>query len=318
MSGPAAAMDGEDGGGQSPLPALVNPAAMRAYIVERMVGSTGAPAEVVEAGRSVGGRLGPLFARTLAAALPVPLDVTFLDARLLRLGEAHPAERGAVMSSVGLGSESGLLVLDGAGVDLAVGVMFGADPLGAAIPLAREPSPIERDVAGVVLQAFGQALAEAADPVPTLPLPALLSGAALEREPRRDVAAVALSFRLGGAEGGTLTFALPQRLVLRRARPAGEDGADWGGRISGELMRSTVSIQATMVLGRLTLGELDALVPGMVVPLEAQASTTAKLSARGRTIFSGEFGQIDGRYSLLLGEPFDAAADLMQTLSAAR
>ncbi len=137
----------------------------------------------------------------------------------------------------------------------------------------------------------------------------------------RDNPAVCLLFRVGeSGAGGTITVFVPQRLLLRRASdmPSTAAGTDWAPRIEGELMRSTVTLEAAMPLSRLTLGVVSEWQVGAVVAIDADAPSAVRLSARGRSLFTCEFGRAGQTYTLRLGEPHDPARELIDavTLSA--
>ena len=79
-------------------------------------------------------------------------------------------------------------------------------------------------------------------------------------------------------------------------------------------MRSTVDLQATMPLARMTLGELAALHEGQVIELDEDAQSQARLSARQKTLFVCEFGKLGQNYTVRIRHPFDAGQELIDGL----
>ena len=132
-----------------------------------------------------------------------------------------------------------------------------------------------------------------------LPAPQAWSGTEARRHVLRDGAAVRMVFGLSTpADAGTVTVTIPQRVLLSRgeAMDAGDGqavGADWGARFSEEVMRSAVTLEATMPLARLTLGDLADFEHGQVIEFAETAQSQARLEARGKTLFVCEFASSD-------------------------
>ena len=79
-------------------------------------------------------------------------------------------------------------------------------------------------------------------------------------------------------------------------------------------MRSTVTLEATMPLARLTLGDLAGFEPGQVIEFEETAQSHAKLSARDKTLFVCEFGKLGQNYTVRIRHPYDAGQDFIDGL----
>jgi flagellar motor switch protein FliM len=111
---------------------------------------------------------------------------------------------------------------------------------------------------------------------------------------------------------------VPQRILLKdpvdpaAAKDAGASA--WGARFGEEVMRSTVSIVATMPVSQLTLGELSVLSVGQVVPFDIEARNKVVLTARGRTLFMGEFGKLGQNYTVRVASPYDGEQDIIDEL----
>lgn len=317
------------------MPDPQTPADLRAYIVERLVGDTGEPQAVLDAARSLAERAAPKISAALNAQFAAPLPpLAVEEVALCRFADAarHDEPLAAFLVVASPSSPDALaLGLDALALGAAVGAMFGADPDLPPVPVGAEPSAIERDVAAMVL---GECVAAVNGSGPRAfgldgPLPAPLTGAALARVSLRDGPAVRIRCRLGaegGPPGGAILFSMPQRVLLKHRGPPTETPAasgpaapepkpDWSAHLGDEVMRTGVALSAAMPLGRLTLGDIAALEPGQVLAIEAQATAQVRLSARGRTLFSGELGRLGPRYTVRIGEPLDAARDLLDSLA---
>ncbi len=99
-------------------------------------------------------------------------------------------------------------------------------------------------------------------------------------------------------------------MATREGVPASE----WRDRFSEEVMRSTVALEATMPLSRLTLGDLATFEEGQVIELDEAAQTQVRLSARGQTLFVCEFGKLGQNYTVRVRHPFDAGQDFIDGL----
>jgi flagellar motor switch protein FliM len=166
-----------------------------------------------------------------------------------------------------------------------------------------------------------QALDSSGRPPLELRLPArrAMSGIEARRHVLRDGAAVRIVLGIStSADSGTITVTMPQRIVLggregSRARQE-EDASNWSARFSEEVMRSAVSIEASMPLTKLTLGDLASLEVGQVIDFDETAQSRARLSARGQTLFVCEFGKLGQNYTVRIRHPFDAGQDFMDGL----
>ncbi|MBN9550645.1 MAG: flagellar motor switch protein FliM, partial [Alphaproteobacteria bacterium] len=208
-------------------------------------------------------------------------------------------------------------------VAVMVSALFGGDPDQPVAPIERDLSQIEADVATIVFQEVAAALNGSGKRSLELRLPApkAMAGSEARRRVLRDGAAVRIVYGLSTpSDSGTLTVMIPQRLLIsaRGAAAAGEDGEttelDWRARFSEEVMRSTVRLEATMPLARLTLGDLAAFVPGQVIEFEEKAQLNARLSARDKTLFVCEFGKLGQNYTVRISHPHDAGQDFIDGL----
>lgn len=306
----------------NPSPAVppATPAEMRAYIVERLVGDTGAPERVLAAARALGEAAEPPFGAGLAGLLATRLAVELKGVELARTVDARGmVEKGdlLVVASGAGASDAAFMALDGQALALCVSAMFGGDPALPPVPIARDPSPIEREVAAAVLAELAQALNGAGTLGLHLPLPDLLAGAEARKFMPRDGPAAKLTFRVAaGANSGEISVLVLQRLLLARApaAPAASAPAEWGTHFGGEIMRSALAVEAVMPLARMTLGALGTFAVGDTIPLDAGATGDARLLVRGKMLFVCEFGRLGAHYTVRVKEPFSAAKDFMDGL----
>lgn len=303
-----------------------NPAELRASIVERLIGETGEPDHIVSAARAVAERALPNIIQALGGKLAAPIDLDIETVELARLAQARP-QRGHHAMTVASSSSSPdalILLMDSAAVAVLVSALFGGDPDLPVTPIERDLSPTETEVATMVFQELAQAVNGSGERAFAfrLPLPAAISGAELKKHIIRDAPAVRVDFRISTANSsGRISLMMPQRVLLKHRGDAGtmpaadsEAASAWSARFGEEIMRSTVNLEATMPLARLTLGAVASLREGMVIELGEAAQTEARLSARSKTLFVCEFGKLGQNYTVRIRHPFDAGQDLIDTL----
>ncbi|WP_292279979.1 FliM/FliN family flagellar motor switch protein, partial [Mesorhizobium sp.] len=215
------------------------------------------------------------------------------------------------------------LVMDAHAVAVMVSALFGGDPDQPVAPIERDLSQIEADVATTVFQEVATALNGSGRRSLDLrlPVPRATSGGEARRRILRDGAAVRIVFGISTqTDTGMITVMIPQRILLstRGANAKVEEGEssefDWRARFSEEVMRSTVRLEATMPLARLTLGDLAAFEPGQVIEFEENAQLNARLSARDKTLFVCEFGKLGQNYTVRISHPHDAGQDFIDGL----
>ncbi|MBS3650321.1 FliM/FliN family flagellar motor switch protein [Pseudaminobacter sp. 19-2017] len=303
----------------------LNPAEMRAYIVERLVGDTGEPDHVILAARALAERaLGPIrdsFDRALAT--PVRIDVNAVE--LARLAEARPGrEENGAMAVISSPSSPDALVVtaDSRAIAILVAAFFGGDPELPVEPIERSLSPTELEVTAIAFQE----LAKAVNGSGTrsfdfhFPMQAPLAGTQLAEKVMRDGPAARIDLSVAcGPSIGRLSLFMPQRVLLKHrgdAAPSRGDGKDteWGARFGEEVMRSSIGLQATMPLARMALADLACLQVGQVLELREGAQSQVKLSARHKTLFVCEFGKLGQNYTVRVKNSFDARQDLIDGL----
>ena len=303
-----------------------SPSQSRALIIERLVGDSGEAAQVIGVGRGMAERALPVLQKALAGELGAPVTVDLQAVEVGRVPEARSRAGDAfalTIVSSPTSADAMTLVMDAHAVAVMVSALFGGDPDQPVAPIERDLSQIEADVATTVFQEVATALNGSGRRSLDLrlPVPRATSGGEARRRILRDGAAVRIVFGVSTpTDTGTITVMIPQRILLstRGATAKAEEGEttefDWRARFSEEVMRSTVRLEATMPLARLTLGDLAALEPGQVIEFEENAQLNARLSARDKTLFVCEFGKLGQNYTVRISHPHDAGQDFIDGL----
>lgn len=303
-----------------------SPSQTRSLIIERLVGDSGEAAHVIGTGRSMGERALPLLQKSLAGEMgaPVTVDLRAVEVSRVTDARAHAGDTFALgIIASPTSSDAMTLVIDSPAIAVMVCALFGGDPDQAVSPIQRDLSQIETDVATMVFQEVAQALNGSGrrSLELRLPMPRAMSGMEAKRRVLRDGAAVRIVFGISTpTDTGTVTVMIPQRILLAtrgiadNANEADSVNADWRARFSEEVMRSTVTLEATMPLARLTLGDIADFEAGQVIEFEETAQTQARLSARDKTLFVCEFGKLGQNYTVRIRHPYDAGQDFIDGL----
>lgn len=301
------------------------PADTRAFIVERLVGETGVPDQVLAAARALAERTLPAIVSGLEESMATSIAMGIESIELSRFAEARPAAANHAMTVAAAVSSPDALALsiDNDALAVVVSTLFGGDPQEPAPPIERELSPLELDVATMVFEQVAEAV-NGSGPRAfefRLPLPLAVTGKDMTRHALRDGPAVRIVFFLATpASRGTMVLTMPQRVLLKHrgdtgvAERAAAPATEWRERFSEEVMRSSVTLEATMPLARLTLGDLAGFAEGQTIELEENAQGQARLSARGKTLFVCEFGKLGQNYTVRIRHPFDAGQDFIDGL----
>lgn len=306
-----------------------DPDLMRRLVVERLVGATGDPRHVIETTRACAMRALPIVAEAFRERFPAPAGIDVADIEIVRLSELKPADGSCdalVVVPATTSRDALTMRLDPQAISLLVGSLFGGNPDLPTPAIERPPSVIERDVAAIAFEIFARAL-NGNGPRAfgfRLPLPPLQSGSDFRRFVVRDGPGVRITFTIGGEEdGGTLTAWLPQRVILESREPPPVDvkaerlqAADWQNRFSDEVMRSSVSLKATIPLMRLALGDLGKLREGQVIEFDEGAQGDTRLAVRDKTVFLCDFGKSGNHYTVRVKQPFDVRKDVVDGLLA--
>jgi flagellar motor switch protein FliM len=302
-----------------------SPSEARSLIIERLVGDSGEAVQVIEAGRAMAERAVPLLQKSLTGELGVPVIVDLRAVEVSRVPEAR-SRAGDTFALTVVGSvassDAMTLVIDAPAIAIMVCTLFGGDPDLPVSPIERDLSQIETDVSTMVFQQVALALNGSGRRSLDLrlPVPRAMSGTEAKRRVLRDGAAIRIVLGISTpADSGTVTVTMPQRIVLASrdgtaAVSEDDHSANWRARFSEEVMRSTVALEATMPLARLTLGDLADFEIGQVIEFEETAQSQARLSARGKTLFVCEFGKLGQNYTVRIRHPYDAGQDFIDGL----
>lgn len=303
-----------------------SPSQTRSLIIERLVGDSGEAAHVIGTGRSMGERALPLLQKSLANELgaPVTVDLRAVEVSRVPDARAHAGDTFALtIIASPTSSDAMTLVIDSPAIAVMVCALFGGDPDLAVSPIERDLSQIETDVATMVFQEVAQALNGSGrrSLELRLPVPRAMSGMEAKRRVLRDGAAVRIVFGISTpTDTGTVTVMIPQRILLAtrgiaaNGNEADSVNSDWRARFSEEVMRSMVTLEATMPLARLTLGDIADFEAGQVIEFEETAQSQARLSARDKTLFVCEFGKLGQNYTVRIRHPYDAGQDFIDGL----
>ncbi|WP_019173215.1 FliM/FliN family flagellar motor switch protein [Pseudaminobacter salicylatoxidans] len=295
------------------------------FIVERLVGDTGEPGRVIGAARALAERSLSTIMEGLNAKLASPLDLEIDTVELVRFAKARPSDARHAMTVAASASSPDALILSAnpAAITLLVHALFGGDVDETLPAIDRDLSPTETEIATMVFEEIARAI-NGSGPRAfefRLPLPHAITGTDLRRHILRDGPAVRVVFSISSAANlGTIVLTMPERVLLKHRGEAGvpstaaETEQDWQERFGEEVMRSSVNLEATLQLARMTLGEIAHLREGQVIELDDMAQTQARLSSRNKTLFMCEFGKLGQNYTVRIRHPFDAGQDLMETL----
>jgi flagellar motor switch protein FliM len=269
----------------------------------------------------------PALAKGINAHLPSPVAIEVESVELTRFAMAKAGGDGASVLTTATSPNSPdalVLIADSIAVALLVSVLFGSDPDEPVTPIERLLSPTEVEVVAMAFDEAAKAVNGSGDRAFAfnLPLPRPITGPALAKHVVRDGPAVRMVFSLGGgASRGRLSLLMPQRVLLKHrgdgspapaAAVAGED--QWSEKFGEEVMRSSVSIEATMSLARLTLADIACLKVGQIIEFDEKSRKNARLSARHKTLFVCEFGKLGQNYTVRIRQPFDERQDLIDGL----
>jgi len=296
-----------------------------AFIVEKLVGATGEPARVKGAGRMLAERAIADIVKNLNETLASPVEVALKNVDLARIGDIRPPAGGFQAMSVVAAAASAdalLMLLDADAIALIVGALFGADPEMPFIPIERDLSPTELEIADMTFRAAALAINGSGQRSLDirLPLRPAVTGADLQKQILRDGPAVRIVFVISNGSGsGTLELYMPQRVLLKhRAGPGDSAGSVsshiWSARFGEEIRRSSVRLDAVIPLARMTLGEIALLQPGQIVPMADATPGDTRLCARNKTLFTCEFGKLGQHYTVRIKQPYDENRDIIEGL----
>jgi len=301
------------------------PAQMRDLIVERLTGATGDPALVVECGRACATRVLAALREKLHATFNGNVAMELESVEPARFADALPSPDGfdaLTIVSAETSPDALMIATDADAIAIAVCAYFGGDPELRLTPITRALSTLEREVAALLSDMLALGFNGSGSRAFRIrqPIPRPISGPDIARLTVRDGPAAAIRFVvLFGPSRGSITVMIPQRLLLSlrgdataAAQPA--QPARWRARFSEEIIRSTVELEATVALRRMTLGELSGLQPGQIIEFPANAQANTRLAAGEKQLFTCEFGKLGANYTVRVLRPFDEEEDLVESI----
>ncbi|HVW54376.1 MAG TPA: FliM/FliN family flagellar motor switch protein [Rhizobiaceae bacterium] len=296
-----------------------------AFIVEKLVGATGEPARVKGAGRMLAERALSDIMKNLNETLASPVEVVLKSVDLARIADIRPPAGGFQALSVVAAAASAdalLMLLDADAIALMVGALFGADPEMPFIPIERELSPTEMEIADMTFRTFALAANGSGQRSLDirLPLRPSVTGAELQKQVLRDGPAVRIVFVISNGSGsGTLELYMPQRVLLKHRAGAGDPGEkvssdEWSARFNKEIKRSSVRLDAIIPLDQMTLSAIATLQPGQIIPVPENAPGETRLRARDKTLFVCEFGKLGQNYTVRVKRAYDENREIIEGL----
>lgn len=303
----------------------------RAYILERLVGDTAEPDRITAAARKFAQRAIGAVTEGVNQLLSTPIELELEAIELGRYAQALSAstENNAVsVVQSAISPDALLLDLDTDTVSLFVGACLGADPEFGPARIDRPLSQIELEIATAIFQEVAIAFNGSGPRSLKLCIPVAraFSGPDIRKHILRDGPSVRIVFSVKSPKAfGRLAVTMPQRVLLNaRDGAKGDDGAleiaevndstTWSERLGEEVRKSSVTLEATVPLAQMSLGQLSQLMVGQVLELPAAAQSSTRLSSRNKTLFVCEFGKIGQNYSVRIKHPFDESQDFVDHL----
>lgn len=290
-------------------------------IVERLTGATADPDRVIETARACADRCLAEIGASFEQEFSVPVGAECKSIEIARFVSARPASDGfgaMVIAAADTSPDALLMTLDAGAMAIAVCGMFGADEDIPVTPIDRPLSTIEIDVAARLFELFATAFNGSGSRALGIrfPLPAPIVGEEIDKRVIRDGPAARVVFEIAlGESRGEVAVTIPQRVLMENRGSASQSSASgWRERFSEEVMRSSVSLQATIPLARLTLAQVASLQVGQLIEMPEQAPTQTRLSAKDQILFLCEFGKLGQNYTVRVAQPFDAQQDFVEGL----
>lgn len=302
-------------------------APVRNAIVERLIGDTGEPEHIVQAARALGLRALPAIRESLNEQVSYPIEIELEAVALARMVQARRPEAdndALVVAASATSPDALMLIADAQAIALLVSALFGGDPAMKSTAINRPLTSIELDLASVVFEATAKALNGSGVRALSIkfPMPAAVSGQELKKLIIRDGPAVRMTFRLVAPSGeGCFTVMMPQRvLLLHRGDTVSEPGDSarndhWQARFSEEVMRSSVKVEASLPLTKMTLGELSQLFVGQIIEMPETTPAGTVLSVQDKPLFTCEFGRLGQNFTVRICEPFDQGKEFIDGLT---
>ena len=303
------------------------PAQMRDLIVERLTGETGDPEHVLDTARACASRCLPDIISYFDETLNVPIEIELGEIAICRTTDIRLAEDsfGAMaLASAETSPDALFMTLNVDAATIAVSALFGADSEMPLAPINRPLTEIEVEIADRIFEAVAQIFNGSGDRAFGIrfPLPPAIVSEEIGTRVVRDGPAAKIVFDLVfGENRGQLTVAIPQRVLLQlrgdATASASAPASSWRARFNDEVMRSKLSLKASIPLGAYPLGTVAGFHEGQVIAFPEMAQSQARLSARDQVLFVCEMGKLGQNYTVRIIQPFDAHEDFVEGLISA-
>lgn len=190
---------------------------------------------------------------------------------------------------------------------------------------ARALTQIERDVAAVLLEAFGDALRSTVNPTTGKTECGAVFTGPLKREADLDendhVATLTLRLEVSGRDYRCRAV-LPQHILLKtqvareETKSPREIRPRWVEQLTQKVHTSNVGLQAYVSLAPISLADTSRLKAGAVLPFRDEKDVRVLLKANGKNLFWCELGRAGERYMLRLRERHGSEEDFIRELTA--
>lgn len=297
-------------------------------LLARMTGRLGDRKTIETISREIGDATAKTLCERLAKAVSVKAKIGSVDVSAgTRAAESDRYDENSAlceMTIAGWAEEDVLLSCrNGLVIACTEHLLGGESADGGSID--RPLSEIERDVAGVILAAFGEALRAAVKPTSAIPDCGAVFSGPLKRETDLDendhVATVTVNIEIAG-KAYSLDAVLPQHAVLkttvaRPLQPAGPTARpQWVEQLTQKVHTSNVTLQANVFLAPVTLAATSRLKPGDILPFRDEKDVRVLLKANGKNLFWCELGRAGNRYMLRLQERHGSEEDFIRQFTA--
>ena len=279
-------------------------------LLDRMIGVKGNGADIEARSQTMLNALGPAFSAAFLSATGVAIDA--------RAGEIHLGRRRDLLSQLSgdtVYCESTIAnwsseICSLCSTKLIIGMveclLGGSDPNQLDI-VARPLSGIELDMSLVVFEQLNDSLRGLVSAKPDARARAKNPHAEHPDEDDDsipDFHAVALTLEVEfGAITAPLTLILPQSILLKTKiiptkhdRKPDANKGDWMERLSDRVSKSQISLQASVALQPLALGEISRLQPGDLIAFAHNGDIEVTLCANGQPLYICALGRAGSRY----------------------
>lgn len=204
--------------------------------------------------------------------------------------------------------------------------MLGADPAMITQPHPRPLSDIEIDLGTMVFERVANVLRSGVNAPGGFE--AMLErphNATARPDPDKDAkpefgATIRMAVEIGNVSS-EIALVIPQATLLKtkvvtpKARAQlSKQKQEWADRISEQVRRSQITLQARIRLQSLTLRTLSKLMAGDVIAFEDKGDVRVDVSANGKDLYACEFGRSGDRYTVRVKDNISTEDELLRHL----